>query len=54
MFFSVCGMTVDYGSGCSLKFLWPDKIRADLMFFTNPIRIMRKLPGKLDTNKDAK
>jgi hypothetical protein len=24
------------------------------MFFANPIRIMRKLPAKLDTDKDAK
>jgi hypothetical protein len=30
------------------------EIRADLMFFNKPIRIMRKLPGKLDTDKDAK
>jgi hypothetical protein len=30
------------------------EIRVDLMFFNKPIRIMRKLPGKLDTNKDAK
>jgi hypothetical protein len=30
------------------------RYRADLMFFNKPIRIMRKLPEKLDTNKDAK
>jgi hypothetical protein len=43
IFSSMRGMTVNYGSACSLKFLWPDKHVAVtarsgwiLCFLTNP------------------